>query len=120
MRLYLDDDLASPQLAQRLRKAGHDVILPADVGMRGKDDSVHLAYAVRQSRVCVSRNYADFENLHDLVAAVGGHHPGIMVVRQENDPRRDLTAPGIVRAIGNFESSGVPIADQYVILNHWR
>ena len=120
MRLYLDDELASPHLAQRLRNAGHDVQLPADVGMTGKDDSVHLAYAVGQDRILLSRNYTDFENLHDLVVAVQGHHPGILVVRQDNNPRRDLTARGVVRAIANLLAAGVPVADQYIILNQWR
>jgi hypothetical protein len=49
-----------------------------------------------------------------------GHHPGILVVRKDNDPTRDLKAAGIVRAIRNLEAAGAPIADQYIILNHWR
>ncbi|HZU35189.1 MAG TPA: DUF5615 family PIN-like protein [Gemmataceae bacterium] len=120
MRLYLDDDSASPLLARLLRNASHDVQAPADAGMAGKDDAIHLAHAVRQQRVLRSRNYTDFENLHDLVAAVQGHHPGILVVRQDNNPRRDLAPGGIVRAIANLLAGGVPIGNQYIILNHWR
>ncbi len=120
MRLYLDDDLASPLLAKLLRAAGHDVQLPADVAMAGKDDAVHLAHAVRQQRVFLSRNYSDFQNLHDLVVAVQGHHPGILVVRRDNDPRRNLTRADIIRAIAKLVAAGSPIADQYIILNHWR
>jgi predicted nuclease of predicted toxin-antitoxin system len=120
MRLYLDDDLASPQLARLLRQAGHDVQLPLDAGMRGKADSVHLAHAVRDDRTLVSRNYKDFEDLHDLVLVVRGHHPGIFVVRRDNDPRRNLRFPGIVRASGKLLAAGVPIADEYIVLNHWR
>jgi predicted nuclease of predicted toxin-antitoxin system len=120
MRIYLDDDSASPLLARLLRNAGHDVQVPADAGMSGKDDAVHLAHAVRQQRALLTRNYTDFENLHDLVVAVQGHHPGILVVRQDNDPRRDLTPRGIVRAIANLLATGVPVADQYIILNQWR
>jgi hypothetical protein len=120
MRLYLDDDIASGLLGQLLRRAGHDVQRPVDVGMVGEDDSVHLAHAARDSRAVMSRNHRDFENLHDLVEAVGGHHPGILVVRKDNDPKRDLTDPGIVRAIAKLLAAGVPIADQFIILNHWR
>lgn len=116
MKIYLDDDLASRLLTRLLRKPGHDVQIPLDVGMSGKDDPVHLAHAV----ICMSRNYTDFENLHDLVVAVGGHHPGILVVRQDNDPRRDLTPHGIVKATHNIMTAGVPITDQYIVLNHWR
>ncbi len=120
MKLYLDDDLASPALAQRLRQAGHDAQLPSDVGMGGEDDSVHLAHAVRQARVCLTRNYGDFQNLHDLVVAVQGHHPGILVVRRDNDPKHNMTPRDILRAIGNLLGASAPIADQYIILNHWR
>jgi predicted nuclease of predicted toxin-antitoxin system len=120
MKLYLDDDLASPLLARLLRSAGHDVQLPGDVGLAGKADAVHFAHAVRQGRACLTRNYGDFQNLHDLVGAVQGHHPGILVVRQDNDPKRDLKNRDIVRAIGKLQAAAVPIPDQYIILNVWR
>jgi predicted nuclease of predicted toxin-antitoxin system len=120
MRLYLDDDIASPLLARLLRQAGHDVQLPLDAGMSGKADAVHLTHAVRDDRVLISGNYKDFEVLHDLVIVVQGHHPGILVVRRDNDPKRDLKNPDIVRAIGKLIAAGVPIADEYIILNQWR
>src|SRR5439155_2598756 len=91
MRLYLDDDTAFPLLARLLRQAGHDVELPADAGLAGKDDPVHLTHAIEVDRVCLSQNYRDFENLHNLVIRSGGHHPGIFMVRRDNDPRRDLS-----------------------------
>ncbi len=120
MRLYLDDDSASALLTHLLSQAGHDVQGPADAGIAGEDDSVHLAHAARQDRVLLSHNYHDFENLHDLVVAVTGRHPGILVVWKDNDPRRDLTWRGIVRAIGKLLAAGVGIANQYTVLNHWR
>ncbi len=120
MMLYLDDDSASLLLAQLLGRAGHDVQRPVEVGMVGKDDSVHLAHAVGTGRILISHNHRDFENLHDLVVAVRGIHPGILVVRKDNNPKRDLTDRGIVRAIGKLMASGVPIAGQFYVLNHWR
>lgn len=120
MRIYLDDDSAWPLLAQFLGKAGHDVEVPSAVGMTGKHDALHLAYAVGEKRVCLTRNYDDFLALQHLVAAVQGRHLGILVVRQDNDPTRDLTPKGIVAAIRKLESSGVPIANEYIVLNHWR
>jgi predicted nuclease of predicted toxin-antitoxin system len=120
MRSYLDDDSAGGLLAQLLQQAGHDVQRPRDVGKAGEDDSVHLAHAIREDRVLLSRNYRDFENLHDLVLAAKGHHAGILVVRKDNNPRRDLTDHGIVRAIGKLLVAQVPIADQFIVLNHWR
>ncbi|HYT95002.1 MAG TPA: DUF5615 family PIN-like protein [Gemmataceae bacterium] len=120
MRLYLDDDSADPRLSQLLQNAGHDVELPQHVGLSGQPDPVHLTHAVGDTRVLLTKNYQDFEHLHNLIVVALGHHPGILVVRQDNDPKRDLTPGGIVRAIEKLEAAGVPIADSYHILNHWR
>jgi len=109
MKLYLDDDSVAAVLVALLGRAGHDVETPADVGLAGREDPVHLTH-----------NYRDFEQLHDLAMAVGGHHPGILVVRKDNDPKKDLTGHGIVRAIAKLIASGTPIADCYHVLNHWR
>lgn len=65
-------------------------------------------------------NHRDFLKLHNLVMQVGGHHPGVFVVRRDNDPKRDLTAMGMVRAIRNFLAAKIALPDEYVILNHWR
>ena len=120
MRLYLDDDSAEALAVALLRQAGHDVQIPADVGMSGQIDSVHLTYAVRDDRALLSRNHGDFKSLHDLIVAVHGDYPGLLIVRRDNDPTRDLKPAGIVRAIRNLLSAGVPIRDQLQILNHWR
>jgi hypothetical protein len=88
--------------------------------MAGSDDPVHLTHAIRENRVLFTGNHDDFEALHDLIMQAGGHHPGIPVVRRDNDPRRDMTPAGIVRAIDKLLAAGVPIADQFVILNQWR
>ncbi len=120
MRLYLDDDSAAALLVRLLGNAGHDVLVPADVGLAGEDDAIHLTYAVKDDRVLLTGNHRDFLNLHNLVMHTGGHHPGILVVRRDNDPTRDLTPSGIVRAIRNVEAANIPVRDDYVILNHWR
>jgi predicted nuclease of predicted toxin-antitoxin system len=120
MRIYLDDDSAAPLLARLLVQAGHDVQLPADVGLSGEDDAVHLTHAVRNDRSLLTGNHRDFLNLHNLIMQTQGHHPGVLVVRRDNNPKRDLTPSGIVRAIRNLEAANAPVADQYIILNHWR
>ena len=89
-------------------------------GTLGKSDAVQLACAIREQRACLSRNYDDFEELHLLLAEGKGHHFGILIVRRENNPTRDLTAKGIVAAIRKLEASGVPIENEYFVLNHWR
>ena len=68
----------------------------------------------------LTRDHGDFGDLHDLVLACGGHHPGMLVVRFDNDPRHNLTDRGIVTALANLEASRTPIPDQIHVLNHWR
>lgn len=120
MRLYLDDDTASLLLERLLGNAGHNVRLPSDAGIAGRDDAVHLTYAIQQGRVCLTRNHGDFENLHNLILAANGGHAGILVIRQDNDPTRDLSPRGIVRAITNLLAASVPVANGFYVLNHWR
>lgn len=120
MRVYLDDDSAAGLLVQLLRRAGHDAQIPADVGRSGAKDPVHFTHAITESRVLLTRNYGDFEDLHDLIVAARGHHPGILLVRRDNDPSRDMTPRRIVRAIHNLEAAGVSLPDGLFVLNHWR
>lgn len=120
MRFYLDDDLASRLIQRLLTEAGHELQLPAQVGMGGEDDAVHLTRAIRDKRVLLSGNHDDFEILHDLVIQAGGHHSGILVVRRDNDPKRDLSPRGIAVAVRNLEAAGVDMVDCFYVLNHWR
>src|SRR5205807_2657579 len=108
MRIYLDEDLASGLLTKLLQKVGHDVTTPTGAGILGRADAVQLACAIREHRACLSRNYEDFEELHLLIAEAQGNHFGILIVRRENDPTRDLTPRGIVAAIRKLEAAAVP------------
>jgi hypothetical protein len=120
MKIYIDEDTASRQLTQLLRAAGHDVQIPVEAGLVGKSDVVQLTHAVREGRVCLSRNYEDFEELHDLLKESGGRHPGILVVRRDNDPRRNMAPRDVVKAVRNLEGAGIPLMGEYQVLNHWR
>ena len=120
MKLHIDDAAADPVLAKLLRLAGHDVSLPPDLGISGAKDPVHLIHAINARAALLSRDHDDFRRLHDLVMAAGGHHPGILMVRYDNDAARDLTPRGIVLAISKLVASGVPVADEFIMLTHWR
>jgi predicted nuclease of predicted toxin-antitoxin system len=120
MKLYLDDDIVGGRLIALLRKAGHDVQIPADLGLSGRNDQVHLRYAVQAGRVCLSRNHKDFRELHELVHEVRGVHLGIFVVRKDNDRKRDMSPHQIVTAIDKLLASGQTIVNEYHILNLWR
>jgi len=118
--VYLDDDSADPLVVRLLGQAGHDVQGPVDVGLVGEDDPIHLTYAIEKGRAFLSGNHDDFLNLHNLILRAEGYHPGTLVVRRDNDPRRDLTPRGLVVAVGNLEAARVPLPSGFFILNHWR
>jgi predicted nuclease of predicted toxin-antitoxin system len=120
MTIYLDDDCAEVLLAVLLRKAGHDVQTSNEIGLAGAPDAVHLTRAIRAGRVLISKNHDDYVDLHDLLMAGKGHHPGILIVRKDNNPRRDMKAAHIARAVRNLVGTGVATADDVTILNHYR
>ena len=120
MNLYLDDDSAKASLVKLLKKVGHQVAIPADAGLSGVSDPRHLMHTVQNNWVLLTKNHDDFEDLHLLLKAAGGKHAGVLVVRLDNDPSRDMKDQDIFRSIGNLEGAGVPVANEFHILNHWR
>jgi predicted nuclease of predicted toxin-antitoxin system len=120
VRLYLDDDSVDAVLVRLLLNAGHDVLLPADIGVVGSHDANHFKHAIREDRWVLTHNQKDFPFLHQLVIASQGRHPGLLMVRRENNPSRDLKRAGIVRALGNLLAAGVTLADNLHVLNQWR
>jgi predicted nuclease of predicted toxin-antitoxin system len=120
MRILIDENLSHPRFASRLRSQGHDPILVDDAGLRSSADPRILIWAIGQSLPVVTRDYKDFEDLHDLIMAAGGHHSGILIVRSDNDPRNNMSDSQIGVAISKLEAAGVPIADHLHVLNQWR
>ena len=120
MLLYLDDDSVRGVLIRRLADEGHDVLTSRQAGNAGEADPIHFMSAIRTGRVLFTHDHEDFALLSDLVLLARGHHPGIFVVRRDNDPTRDMSAGAIVRAIHKLTASNSPIADAVHILNQWR
>jgi hypothetical protein len=54
MKLYLDDDSAQALLVHLLCRAGHDVLVPADVGLAGKKDPAHFRQAIQEQAVLLT------------------------------------------------------------------
>jgi predicted nuclease of predicted toxin-antitoxin system len=120
MNLYLDDNSVKSGLVNLLRRAGHQVTVPVDFGLAGASDPRHLACCAAQMQVLLTRDYDDYLDLHDLVQATHGRHAGILIVRADNDPARDMRDRHIVRAVANLEAARVPIENEFSVLNHWR
>jgi predicted nuclease of predicted toxin-antitoxin system len=120
LRILVDENMSSRRLASRLLAAGQDVVLAIDEGLLSVTDARVFAAAVGAGRLALTRDHSDFADLHDLIQAAGGRHPGILVVRFDNDPRHNLNEAGIERALANIEVSGVVFSDMIHVLNHWR
>jgi predicted nuclease of predicted toxin-antitoxin system len=120
MRFLIDENLSSAQLASRLRAQGHDPTLAVDAGLLSVADPRVLIWAINQGVPILTRDSEDFEDLHNLVMAAGGHHPGMLIVRFDADPRHNMSHRQIGVAISKLESSGLPISDQLHVLNQWR
>jgi hypothetical protein len=85
-----------------------------------KDDPVQLGHAISEIRVLITGNHDDFEDLHDLILISGGHHFGILVVRRDNDPTRDMSVRGVARAVDRVIAGMPDLRDAFQILNQWR
>jgi len=120
MRFLVDENMSYPRLASRRRAQGHSPVLAGDVGLLSVSDPRVLIWAIAQAVPVLTRDSEDFKDLHDLLMADGGHHPGIRLVRFDSDPRHNLSDRGIATAISKLESSGVPIPDSLHVLNQWR
>ena len=120
MRFFINENLSSPRLGSRLRAQGHDPVLASDVGLLSVTYAIVLIFAIAKDLPVWTRDSEDFEDLHDLVMAAVGHHPGILIVRFDNDPHHNLTDRRIATAISKLESCGVPIRDRIHVVNQWR
>jgi Domain of unknown function (DUF5615) len=103
-----------------LRKAGHDVLIPADIGMSGSHDAVHLLRSLQDRRTILTKNYIDFEPLHKLIVGCGGTHFGVVLIRNDHDQRKNMSFKTIVSALANVEQAYVNFKDELITLNDWR
>ena len=120
MEIYLDDCADANDLVVLLRQAGHVVRTPRTEGTRGVDDPVHLAYAAAHGCALITKNPKDFRLLHHEWQSQGQSHSGLLLIYEENIVGKDPEPADIVRAIGNLLASGLPIANEIHVLNHWR
>jgi len=76
MSFLIDENASSPRLASRLLAQGHKPVLASDVGLLSVTDARVLIFAIAQALPVLTRDSEDFVDLHDLVTAAVGHHPG--------------------------------------------
>jgi hypothetical protein len=120
MRLYLDDCVDDRLLIRMLRDHGHDVLSPREEGTSGQSDLLHLQDAARQSRVLLTKDTDDFEDLREEWHEAGRVHAGMILVFEEHLRSKNMTPAQVLTAIGRLEGSGIPLENDAHVLNHWR
>lgn len=93
----MDDDIAFKATIARLRRDGVDVTRSDDVGMRGREDSEHLAFARSVNRTVVTGNQGDFLRLRAEWVAAGHTHSGIVILDRQLSIGEQMRALGRIR-----------------------
>lgn len=115
MRLLVDEDSEGKLLLLLLRDHQNDVLTVTEAGLASHSDAQVMELARKECRVVLTRNAADYAALHD----VDQNHSGILVEYQHRDPRKNLSAADIVRAIGNIETAMPDLIGQFPAVNAW-
>ena len=116
LRLLIDEDSQSKRLVSVLRKAGHKVLTINEIGLAGSSDDVVLDYAREENRILLTHNCNDFKDLHKI----NPNHSGILAVYRNADHFKNMNFQDIVKAIANLEVASIPLANQFISLNHWN
>jgi len=120
LSLYLDDCADDDTLIAFLRRAGHEVNTPRLAGTAGASDGEQLDYAARNRQTLLTKDPADFLELHRDWQAAHRPHSGILLVYEEKEVSKNMSRPQIVAAIERLIAAAVPVENRVHILNHWR
>ena len=92
MKAILDEQL-SPQIAELLRKAGHDVEAVADRDdLAGRSDRAVFETACGEDRAVITHNIKDFRPLAAEFLAQGRTHAGLILLPSARTRSRDAVA----------------------------
>ncbi|MGB6450233.1 MAG: DUF5615 family PIN-like protein [Steroidobacteraceae bacterium] len=112
----MDEDSHARAQLDVLRGDGHDVVASGELDKNGTPDPEVFDLAQSLARVLLTHNAEDFCDLH----RERPDHRGIMAVYRDADPRKNMNRARIAAAIRRLETSGVTIAREFHVLNHWR
>jgi hypothetical protein len=116
-KFYFDEDSADKALVEALRLRGLDVCVPTEVELIEADDSDQLQWCIRNSRVLITSNIADFYRLHSALMEQGQNHSGIIAIQQQT-----LSIGERVRRLVKLWSvvSAEEMVNRVEFLSHWK
>lgn len=109
---FLVDSAVSPEVAEGLRRSGHDAVHTRDCGLASANDETILERAAREGRIVVTSD-TDFG---ELLAQSAGKQPSIILFRrtsgkplEENSLLAKALAKPEVREV--LEAGGIIVVD---------
>lgn len=103
-----------------LKSAGHNVTTVFEVNLAGMPDYDVLMYAIKTKRILFTQNCEDFVSLSESIVSNGGNHPGIILLHKNNNQKKDMSYPEIVKAIDNLIDTGIAIPNSVHRLNQYH
>ena len=96
---WLVYEMLPPGLTDQLSALGHDATSVHELGLLGASDDVVFDVAVRQGRVIVTENFADFARLVDRQRSSEMSGTAVVFVRKRDFARRGGLAVQIARRL---------------------
>lgn len=116
MKALLDEQL-SPQIAELLRRAGHDVaaVIERD-DLQGRSDRAVFEAAALEGRAVITNNVKDFRPLAAEWLAQGKVHAGLILLPSSRSRTRSAVAElaEAVRAVLDAHPSGLTGTERWV------
>lgn len=91
MKALLDEQL-SPEIAERLRTLGHDVVAVIErPDLSGRSDEHILQAAADEGRAVITNNVKDFRPIAARLLALGSGHGGLILLPSARSRNRGAT-----------------------------
>ena len=97
---WLIDEMLPAATCARLAALGHDAVSVHDVGLGGADDERVFERAVREGRVVVTENFADYALLLEQRLARAEPTVPVVFVHKASLPRRGALAARLAKRLG--------------------
>jgi predicted nuclease of predicted toxin-antitoxin system len=100
VRLLLDE-MISPRIARELRESGHDVqaVKKDRPDLVSRSDSELIRQMAAERRAIVTNDIADFQAIHERLAAAGDEHSGMIFTFDATMPRTKDAIPDWVESL---------------------
>jgi predicted nuclease of predicted toxin-antitoxin system len=93
---WLLDEMLPPRAAELLRDLGHDAVAVLDLGLAAMADEIVYERAVRERRIMVTENFADYAIILRERQVLGRECVPVVFVRRVDLPRRGSLARHLV------------------------